>query len=518
MANIREQIAQDGKAIPLRGGFGKFNNFLPTPSPTVTPSNRPTPTQTPTQTSTQTNTRTPTRTKSRTRPETPTSTPTASVTRTPSPTYTPTATSTPTRTRTQTRTRNITQTQTPTQTRTQSRTNTQTPTVTRTITPSISPSSTSPFGVAKRSSINVLKNVDWDTVLPPAPTPNPNMGLYSGGTQNNTYITKQNSYYWDLSTMKVSSNASLNSNFWGASQSDVFNISGISFRPWYPGLEDDGYTSENYSFNTAPGATQFWNLSSGGALSDSIRNALVNVSMITPQHGVCAIHQGLSSMVGTSVYFYRHTDQAPLKRTVSAVYNLNYDSNILSEVDAGVVKLDSALPAGYKVYKVAIFDNFLANDFVLTPLPILTMGGMNVPGADTNETKQDIAMGVNNQQDYQPPVAYGIGFREGGYFGAPGAYSGQVYHKQRYTSFGVTLSGYDPSLPDKVFALQFASGDSGNPAFVLYDNELILSTVLHTIRESDAYINPTINQALSDAVDTLGNEGYSINTQNIWKA
>ena len=65
MANIREQIAQDGKAIPLRGGFGKFNNFLPTPSPTVTPSNRPTPTQTPTQTSTQTNTRTPTRTKSR---------------------------------------------------------------------------------------------------------------------------------------------------------------------------------------------------------------------------------------------------------------------------------------------------------------------------------------------------------------------------------------------------------------------------------------------------------------------
>ena len=468
----------------------------PTPSATYTPTPTPPPQYTYTPTPTPDFSYTPTPTISNTGTSTPTPTPTETYVATPTPTSTPTNTATPTNTPTNTPTPSEslppgvspsnTRTPTPTPTGTPTGTPTSTPTSTPTATPTNTPTST-------------------PTPSPSAPAAEP-MELFMASTVQfiednrttfediSTPVTVSNSFIFDPFGVSPLTGATLNEDAWFYDLENVVDYSGVSFRPSYNLLLGAGYTAETYSYYATARDiyTGYFNLSAGGVFIDSINVIETNVSLITPQHGLCAAH--FRPRKGTSLHFY-DTNGNLYKRIVEDVY--------VHSFDIAIVKLETPITdSAVKKYKLAKI-SLPTNDYIGTGsnyFPIYMVYGKLLNRSIT-DSRGDMGIICNQLSN---PLAYN---------------SSTNQPPQTITWRGdKSLTRVDISLPDKYLGYpHMYSGDSSGPCFVIYNNEFLLISSLWTAGYGPNYSEPTLQEDIRTGIADMGNPyGYDFETVEIY--
>jgi len=257
-----------------------------------------------------------------------------------------------------------------------------------------------------------------------------------------------------------------NTEFWGYSGRDVYNFSGTS----YSMRGTDGNKDEN------------------------------NITLITPKHGVCNSHWSSSKdpKVGDSAFFYDHTTGDSVSAEVISV-------SATGKSDITMVKFDRDLTqeGNVKVYKLPRFDGIGVNYSTVldNKLATLTQGGNGPFG--TSETDCFAGLGCSGKLN----STYG-GLEAGNYFET----------KNARTSLASVSSVFNNSF----FGLSsFATGDSSSPTFIIYENDILLSSSLYAT-SSDLAIGPgyglsAIQAVLSSGLIELGNsEGYELSTVRIY--
>lgn len=257
-----------------------------------------------------------------------------------------------------------------------------------------------------------------------------------------------------------------NTEWWGYSARDIYNFSGTS----YSMRGTSGNKDEN------------------------------NITLITPKHGICNSHWGSSEdpNVGDSAFFYDHTTGDSVSAEVISV-------SATGRSDITMVKFDRDLTqqGNIKVYKLPRFDGIGSNYSAVldNKLATLTQGGNGPFG--TGETDCFAGLGCSGKLNQ----SYG-GIAAGNYFET----------KNARTSLASVSSVFSNSF----FGLSsFNVGDSSSPTFIIYDNDILLSSTLYAT-SSDLTIGPgyglsAIQAVLSSGLIELGNsEGYELSTVRIY--
>jgi len=505
---------------PLTPTYTKTYTQTPTSTRTQTPTITETRTQTPTrtQTKTQTPTRTPTitisLTHSSTATQTRTKTSTITCTLTETPTRTQTKTQTPTKSDGVTPTPTYTYTRTPTQTQSKSPTSQSSPSCCVTPTRSQTPS---PYPTPTRSrtpSVSLTPSITTsettcgyiDCYTPFVNNTNTTFNCF--GLNSVSSITAANSFTYNYINC---SGGNINTSSWVYPNRNIVNVSGVSYAACYTCL-----TAESFSPVTCCGNSSTFYQNGACTLNVEFSNYI----MITDRHFLVAAHNTPhNTVLGDSQYGglitgydinFIKPDGNRVKATIdcfatnsaglqgcyfnqTSVLNGYYTDVAIGKLAAPITDPD------IKIYKFAELKNFSGGESIPAfSFPIIVGGGRSF--GTTTCLDNAFAVGLNNQI-----LPWSCGSTSGG---------------NRITLNTTTnLSTACTLLPDRTlwFPSGLSSGDSGNPWFLVYNSDILLLSMTHTIVTGPNYAQTAfLNEVQSVINSQLGGDG-TINRVNIWK-
>lgn len=313
---------------------------------------------------------------------------------------------------------------------------------------------------------------------------------------------------------------------WHYNNRYLVNITGVSFRPWWENLRyiegfsasKETYTaalnfkaeSTNYDWNGQYVTTTENDSFVNG--SRKITQAETNVTMITPQHGICAAH--LPAVPGMSIHFYDNTGAA-VERVIENAYILSQTpkqryGNWSHNSDIMIVKLSEPVPTPrikyYKMLRVTLEkgQSIPANSF-----PLIFNRGKGYTNNHPDFPTSDYSLNIqpNAELTYNGYVAYvdtanekanNITNRTNDNFAAPFIYWGNNGDQiQQIDDSIIAKSAFGPPYA--------ASGDSSGPYFTFYEDELIYLGSTLTPSKSPFAIKPEHEALIKTAIDAMGN-------------
>ena len=268
----------------------------------------------------------------------------------------------------------------------------------------------------------------------------------------------------------TAASATWKTTFWGYSNRSVINFSGTSYK-------SDGFTSEN------------------------------NVTLISPRHGISVSHanEATDPAENDVVYFYDFTTGNSISATISATSEIaDNDLTVMSfDRDLSTATTSTGAAGSLKLYKIPRFDNEVPNN----TFPLINQGGNFA--FDSDHFSGLAAANVINET------------------GTDRGLNGQIVSTTNDRVFismsppnlpGFRLTNVSPILSSANLSLSgVATGDSGGPIFIPYNNELLLLGILQTSAGSGGggknFGNASIQNKISQAMEEVGYTwGYKLST------
>jgi hypothetical protein len=303
---------------------------------------------------------------------------------------------------------------------------------------------------------------------------------------------------FNLTSLNPLTGADINTNSWFYNCSEVFDYSGISFRPAIGQMQGLGYNIERYSPSVSSypsDQTGYWNLSAGGVLLDSIANKELNVTLITPQHGITATH--FAPDIGSSIHFY-DTSGTLHKSTIAATYNLGSDATL--------VKLDTPITSSSVKKYVIGKKTITGSDSIASGPP------------SNNDTIPFILAAGKSIATYPYEFDYGLNIYASWGTALSGNNNQNYFRWWEASNQPFSLNDLDGSLPNVSYSIStgLISGDSGGPIFVTFNNDMLLVGAITSTTAGSNVGDPDIIDLINTGISSLGNPyGYTISTQEI---
>ena len=265
--------------------------------------------------------------------------------------------------------------------------------------------------------------------------------------------------------------------FWGYANRSVYDFSGTSYRA-------TGFRNDN------------------------------NITLISPRHGVSVAHFSDDPKADDVAFFYDQTTGKSVSATVTDAVNIGRDLMVMSfDRDMSTATTSTGADSSIKLYKLPYFANEVPPD----RYPVVHQGGNKMfdtglvgfndhfagYGSAAVINQLTLSRIINNIiiNNYSTGVAVRMGPPD-----AP---------DYRLTNVSPTLSTYNLSLSG------VSNGDSGNPMFIAYSNELLLLGVLqngsmnpmHAVGSGQNFGNGDIQKDISAGMEAVGNSwGYKLST------
>ena len=261
--------------------------------------------------------------------------------------------------------------------------------------------------------------------------------------------------------------------FWGYPNRSVYDFSGTSYRA-------TGFRADN------------------------------NITLISPRHGVSVAHFSDDPKADDVAYFYDQTTGNSVSATVSAAVNIGNDLMVMSfDRDMSTATTSTGADSSIKLYTLPYFANEVPPD----RYPVVHQGGnaifdTGLVGFDDHfagygSTGVINKLGTRRNEDYIIVNTHNNGISV--MMKTPGL------PDYRLTNVSPTLSTYNLSLSG------VSNGDSGNPMFIAYGNELLLLGIFRNeLLQGGAgknFGNVEIQKDISAGMETVGNSwGYKLST------
>jgi hypothetical protein len=232
-----------------------------------------------------------------------------------------------------------------------------------------------------------------------------------------------------------------------------------------------------------------------------------NVTLISPRHGISVSHAkpAHDPAVDDVVYFYDFTTGNSISATISATSEIpQRDLTVISfDRDLSTATTSTGAAGSLKLYKVPRFDNEVPTN----KFPLINQGGNEF--FDNDYYSGVAATGVINEtktsRGFNGEITTYISDKLDIFVKPPGL------PDFRLTNVSPLLSSANLSLSG------VASGDSGGPLFIPYNDELILLGIMQTRGGSGGtaknFGNSDIQELISQGMEAVGNTwGYQLST------
>ena len=271
--------------------------------------------------------------------------------------------------------------------------------------------------------------------------------------------------------------ATWSTNFWGYSNRSIYDFSGTSYN-----------------------GSGFWNIN--------------NITLISPRHGIGVEHFSDDPSTGDVVYFYDQTAGYSVSSTIVDAVNTGEDLRVYSfDRDMSTATTSQGADSSIKLYKLPYFANEVPSD----QFPVVYQAGnLEFGGTPGNYVVGYAGYGSHNfiNRLSQQINYYGIfnNYSKGiTVTMAPGDRDNPGLPDYRLTNVSPQLSSYNLSLSG------VTNGDSGEPGFIVYDNELLLFTILQSRGIGGGggrnFGNLQIQNEITSAMTAVGNSwGYKLST------
>tara|TARA_R110000824_G_scaffold260336_4_gene448982 strand:+ start:9523 stop:10998 length:1476 start_codon:yes stop_codon:yes gene_type:complete len=262
--------------------------------------------------------------------------------------------------------------------------------------------------------------------------------------------------------------ASWTTTFWGYSNRDVIDFSGVSYKA-------TGFGDSN------------------------------NLILITPRHAIGVSHFNDDPGAGDIAYFYDQTTGNSVSATISAASDIGNDLRVISfSRDISTATTSTGAAGSIKLYKLPRFEN------EVTPhkYPVINQAG-NYTFSNDHHAGLGTPRVINQthrRRNFQEEIISFVSNYITVDFGPTGM------PDYRLTNVSPSLSSYNLSLSG------LSGGDSGGPIFIPYSNELLLTGLWQTrlISKAGSSVNignTKIQSDISAGMETVGNTwGYKLST------
>jgi len=258
--------------------------------------------------------------------------------------------------------------------------------------------------------------------------------------------------------------------FWGYANRSKINFSGTSYAA-------DGFTDQN------------------------------NVTLISPRHGISVSHAkpAHDPAAGDVVYFYDFTTGNSISATISATSEIPHrDLTVISfDRDLSTATTSTGAAGNLKLYKVPRFDS----EVPTSKFPLINQGGNEFFDNDyySGIATTDVINETRTNRGFNGEIITLVSDKVNIFLKPPGL------PNYRLTNVSPLLSSANLSLSG------YASGDSGGPLFIPYNDELILLGIIQTRGGSGGtaknFGNAQIQELISEGMEAVGNTwGYQLST------